>query len=129
MSDAVKAAAHPTRQEILRALEKEDLTTVELEESTGENRYHLYHHLSVLEEIGLVASRVVGKAKEFSLRKPKKPEVAYLEFRRDDREEKPKLEALLKVVGEIAEDQVPKLAKVTRVRLVLSYPWSPEEES
>jgi len=128
LSDAVKAAAHPTRQEILKALGKEDRTTVELEEITGENRYHLYHHLSVLEETGLVASRVVGKAKEFSLRKPRKPDVAYIELSREDREEKPKLEALLKVVGEIADDQVPDLEKVTRIRLMLSYPWSAEEE-
>ena len=47
-SEVVKAAAHPTRQGILKALEKDTRTTVELEEITGENRYHLYHHLQLL---------------------------------------------------------------------------------
>jgi DNA-binding transcriptional ArsR family regulator len=124
----VKAAAHPTRQGILKALEKDPRTTVELEAITGENRYHLYHHLSVLEEAGLVASRITGKAKEFSLRKPRKPEAVYLQLDRDDPREREKLESLLKVVGEITDGEIPKLGKVTRARLMLSYPWSPEEE-
>ena len=127
-NEVVKAAAHPTRQGILKALEKDPRTTVELEEITGENRYHLYHHLSVLEGAGLVASRVVGKAKEFSLRKPKKPEAVYLQLDRADPEEKDKLDTLLKVVAEITDEGIPNLQKVTRARLMLSYPWSPEEE-
>jgi DNA-binding transcriptional ArsR family regulator len=129
LSDVVKAAAHPTRQAILRALEKEPRTTVELEETTGENRYHLYHHLAVLEGAGLVRSQVVGKAKEFSLLQPKKPEAIYLELNRDDAEEREKLAALLEVVRSITGDRIPKLEKVTRARLMLSYPWSPEEEA
>jgi DNA-binding transcriptional ArsR family regulator len=128
MSDVVKAAAHPTRQAILKALEKESRTTVELEETTGENRYHLYHHLAVLEGAGMVRSKVVGKAKEFSLLQPKKPESVYLQLDGDDPEEKEKLAALLDVVRSITDDRIPQLEKVTRARLMLSYPWSPDEE-
>jgi DNA-binding transcriptional ArsR family regulator len=128
MSEVVKAAAHPTRQAILKALEKEPRTTVELEESTGENRYHLYHHLSVLEGAGMVTSRVTGKAKEYTLRTPDRPEAIYLELDAEDPDEKGKLETLLGVVREVADDRIPQLDKVTRVRLMLSYPWSVEEE-
>jgi DNA-binding transcriptional ArsR family regulator len=128
MSDVVKAAAHPTRQAILKALEKEPRTTVELEETTGENRYHLYHHLSVLEGAGMVGSKVVGKAKEFSLLQPKKPESVYLELDSADPEERDKLAALLDAVRSITDDRIPQLEKVTRARLMLSYPWSPDEE-
>jgi DNA-binding transcriptional ArsR family regulator len=128
LSDVVKAAAHPTRQAILRALEKEPRTTMELEETTGENRYHLYHHLAVLEGAGMVRSQVVGKAKEFSLLKPKKPESVYLELDGEDPAEKEKLAALLEVVRTITGDGVPKLDKVTRARVMLSYPWSPNED-
>lgn len=128
-SDVVKAAAHPTRQAILKALERGDQTTVELEKVTGENRYHLYHHLAVLEDTGLVASRVEGKAKRFSLKKPKKPEAVYLELDRADPEESQKLMSLLDAVKDITGDEVPKLKKVTRARLMLSYPWSEEEDS
>jgi mevalonate pyrophosphate decarboxylase len=42
--------------------------------------------------------------------------------------EKGKLETLLDVVREVADDRIPQLDKVTRVRLMLSYPWSVEEE-
>jgi DNA-binding transcriptional ArsR family regulator len=128
LSDVVKAAAHPTRQAILRALEKEPRTTMELEETTGENRYHLYHHLAVLEGAALVQSRIVGKAKEFSLLKPKKPEAAYLELDGNDPAERDKLAKLLDVVRSITDDRIPKLEKVTRARLMLSYPWSPNED-
>jgi DNA-binding transcriptional ArsR family regulator len=128
MSDVVKAAAHPTRQAILKALEKDPRTTMELEETTGENRYHLYHHLAVLEGAGLVSSKVVGKAKEFSLLQPRKPESVYLQLDGDDPEEREKLTALLDVVRSITDDRIPQLEKVTRARLMLSYPWSPEEE-
>ena len=127
-SEVVKAAVHPTRQGILKALEGEPRTTVQLEEITGENRYHLYHHLSVLEEAGLVASRIVGKAKEFSLLKTKKPEAVYLQLDGDDPAEREKLDTLLKAVRKVSEDRVPHLKKVTRARVMLSYPWSPEEE-
>jgi DNA-binding transcriptional ArsR family regulator len=127
-SEVVKAAAHPTRQGILKALEKDERTTVELEEITGENRYHLYHHLSVLEEAGLVASRIVGKTKEFSLRKTKKPGAVYLQLDGDDPKEKVKLRTLLNAVKKVTDDEIPHLDRVTRARVMLSYPWSPEEE-
>jgi DNA-binding transcriptional ArsR family regulator len=129
MSDVLKAAAHPTRQAVLRILEKSPHTTVELEKETGENRYHLYHHLSVLEAAGLIASRVTGKSKEFSLLKPKRPEAVYLELHAEDPHEGAKLKRLLEVVAVVAEGGIPHLDKVTRARLMLSYPWSPEEES
>jgi DNA-binding transcriptional ArsR family regulator len=113
---------------ILKALEKDPRTTVELEQITGENRYHLYHHLSVLEGAGLVASRILGKAKEFSLLKPSKPEAVYLQLDRADPQEKDKLEELLKTVSQVLDGRIPHLEKVTRARVMLSYPWSPEEE-
>ena len=128
MSDVVKAAAHPTRQAILRALDPAPRTTVELEEQLGENRYHLYHHLSVLESAGLLTSRMVGKSKEYSLLKPRRPEAVYYELDAADPEEKQKLVELIAVIGSISEGRIPHLEKVVRARLMLSYPWSPEEE-
>ena len=41
----IAAAAHPTRQTILKNLQENDaLTTIELQKLTGEDRYNLYHH-------------------------------------------------------------------------------------
>ncbi|MFQ5942326.1 MAG: helix-turn-helix domain-containing protein [Anaerolineales bacterium] len=55
MSPFIKAASHPTRQTILKKLQENDaLTTIELQELTGEDRYNLYHHLAKLQDAGLV---------------------------------------------------------------------------
>jgi len=133
VNDVVKAASHPTRQRILKALQKGKRTTVELEEITGENRYHLYHHLAVLEEANLVRSQLsgTGKTKEFELVKPKpgqKPDAAYVQVNRQDPEDKKKFDALLKVVRDVTDDQIPDVEKATGIRIMLSYPWSPSEE-
>jgi DNA-binding transcriptional ArsR family regulator len=128
MSEAVKAAAHPTRRDVLKALEKGARTTVELEEATGESRYHLYHHLAVLEEAGLVRSEIEGKAKVFTLLKTKKPDGVYLDFRREDPDEVHKFEVLREALEAVAGDEVPQLEKITRIRLMLSYPWSADED-
>ncbi len=51
----IKAASHPTRQTILKSLQENDaLTTIELQELTGEDRSNLYHHLAKLQDAGLV---------------------------------------------------------------------------
>jgi hypothetical protein len=101
---------------------------VPLEESNGESCYRLYHHLSVLEGAGMVTSRVTGKAKEYTLQRPDRPEAIYLELNADDPEEKGKLETLVGVVREVSEDRIPQLDKVTWARLMLSSPWSVEGE-
>jgi len=133
VSEAVKAASHPTRQKILKALQKGKRTTVELEKITGENRYHLYHHLAVLEESDLVRSRLseTGKSKEYELVKPKpgqRPDAAYVHVNRKDPEDKKKFKALLEAVREATDDEIPNVEKATGIRIVLSYPWSPSEE-
>jgi DNA-binding transcriptional ArsR family regulator len=127
-ADAIKAASHPTRQAILKRLQKGGCSTVELEKITGENRYNLYHHLSVLEQVGLVGSRLLGKVKEFFLKKQRKPETAFIQLERDDPEEKEQLDRLLDVVEELLPDEIPHLKKAKRARLILSFPWSNTEE-
>ena len=126
--DAIKAASHPTRQAILKHLQKGDSSTTELEDITGENRYNLYHHLSVLEDVGLVGSRLMGKIKEFFLKKPRKPETVFLQLERSDPEEEEQLDRLLQAVEELLPDEVPHLKKENRARLMLSYPRSDSED-
>ena len=128
-SIGVKAASHPTRQLILKALEESGRSTVDLEQITNENRYNLYHHLSVLEDAGLVASRIAdGKVKEFSLVQPERPETVYLQLDRSDPNERKQLDTLLTTLNGITKGKIPHLKKVTSARLMLSYPWSPDEE-
>ena len=66
--EVIKAAAHPTRQTILRFLKEREHSTIELERRTGENRYNLYHHLQKLQEVGLIGSRLSdSRAKRYFL--------------------------------------------------------------
>ena len=127
-ADAIKATSHPTRALILKALRDENRSTVELEELTGENRYNLYHHLDVLQQVGLVGFRIGNRTKEFHLKKPRRPDTAYLQLERDDPEDVEKLERMLHVLGETFGEQIPNLEKVTRMRIILSYPWSAEDK-
>lgn len=76
----------------------------------------------------MVTSRVTGKAREYTLQRPERPEAICLQLDADDPGEKGKLETLLSVVREVSEDRIPQFDKVTRARLMLSYPWSVEEE-
>ena len=127
-ANAIKAASHPTRALILKALRDENRSTVELEELTGENRYNLYHHLDVLQQVGLVGFRIENRTKEFHLKKPRRPDTAYLQLEREDPEDVEKLERMLHVLGETFAKQVPNLERVTRMRIILSYPWSAEDK-
>ncbi|UCE03655.1 MAG: helix-turn-helix transcriptional regulator [Candidatus Latescibacterota bacterium] len=126
-ADSVKAAAHPTRQVILKTLRLGESTTTELESVTGENRYNLYHHLSVLEQTGLVGSRIRERVKRFFLRKPRRPEATFLQLERDHPEERVRFEKLQRAIAEILGDEVPHVDKVSRLRVMLTYPWSDDE--
>jgi DNA-binding transcriptional ArsR family regulator len=127
-ADAIKATAHPTRALILKALRDRSRSTVELETMTGENRYNLYHHLDVLQQVGLVGFRMgESRMKEFHLRKPRRPDTAYLQLEREDPEDVAKLERIVAVLGEIFADEIPNRDKITRLRILMSYPWSVED--
>jgi hypothetical protein len=75
----------------------------------------------------MVTSRVTGKANEYTLQTPDRPEAIYVELDADDPEKKGKLKPLLGVVREVSDDRAPQLDTGTRVRLMLSYPWWVEE--
>lgn len=128
VSASMTATAHPTRELILRTLKEGPQTTLDLEKVTGENRYNLYHHLSVLEDVPLITSRIgEGRTKVFELYNPKKPEVAFMVLDSRDKEEAKTLKKIVKILdGETAED-IPHRSEIHRAKMVFYYPWSSEE--
>jgi DNA-binding transcriptional ArsR family regulator len=68
----ISSAAHPTRQAIIKCLEKGPRTTVELEKELRESRYNLYHHLKTLKDQGFIKEHIVGRMKVFELEKDRK---------------------------------------------------------
>ncbi len=125
ISQATKAAAHPVRTQILKALRQGERSTVDLEGLTGESRYNLYHHLNALEQVGLVGWKMRdNKTKLYFLRTPKKPEVAVLIFSEADIREKRRIfERMLDVLSEFEGEPIPYSDKISSVEICLNYSW------
>ena len=61
----VAALTHPTRQCAYQALsQRDEMSTVQLQEALNVDRYNLYHHLKRLVKVGLIENhRDVGRAR------------------------------------------------------------------
>lgn len=128
VSSSMSDTAHPTRELILRTLKEGPQSTLDLEKVTGENRYNLYHHLSVLEDVPLITSSIgEGRSKVFELCNPKRPEVAFIVLDNGDKEEAKALKKILKLLDEETAEGVPHRRDISRAKMVFYYPWSSEE--
>ena len=123
LSEAVKAASHPTRDLILRELKEGARSALELEDVTGESRYNLYHHLGVLEDVQLITASLVDnrKKKRYELSRPSKPEVSLLILDQHDTEE---TVTLKKVLGQLDSEDIPHADEIIRAKMIFYYPWS-----
>ena len=123
LKSAVKAASHPVRSKILKTLKAGSMSTPDLEEAVGENRYNLYHHLDVLIESDLINEIRSGKkSKYYQLNTPKKPNVAVFIFTEEDFIKdfttwNKMLDGLEKIEGE----KIPIRGKITQAEIHLSY--------
>ena len=61
----VAALTHPTRQGAYQALsQRDEMSTVQLQQALNVDRYNLYHHLKRLVKVGLIENhRDVGRAR------------------------------------------------------------------
>ena len=123
MENAVKAASHPIRNQILRNLKKGTLSTIDLEEMVGENRYNLYHHLEVLIRSNLICEDVSsGKMKRYRMNVPKKPEVGVLLFNQDDiKNNLSSWYNILDILEKIEGENIPIKNKIKEIEVHLKY--------
>ena len=118
----IKAAAHPTRQTILKSLRGQDLSTIELEALTGENRYNLYHHLAKLQDAGLIDHELNdGRAKRYSLNKDKRTRERLFQLERDLPEDRKYLEKVLALLAEAFGEALPDPEQVQDITFLLRY--------
>jgi DNA-binding transcriptional ArsR family regulator len=123
LKSAVKAASHPVRSKILKTLKAGAMSTPDLEEAVGENRYNLYHHLDVLIGSDLIHEIDSGKkSKYYQLNMPKKPNVAVFiftdeDFKKDFSTWNKMLDGLEKIEGE----RIPIRGKIIQAEIHLSY--------
>lgn len=128
LSSAMKATSHPTREVILRELKDGTRSTLELEEATGESRYNLYHHLSVLEDAQLVRYDISeGRTKVFELSNPNRPEVSFIVLDGQNPEEAKGLEKVVELLRTESPGGLPHSTDIHRAKMMFYYPWSSEE--
>jgi len=120
---ATKAATHPVRAQILKALKASDKSTVELESMTGEARYNLYHHLNALEQADFVGWKMRdNKTKLFHIKNPEKPEATVIVLDKNDiKSNKKSFKALLNVLSEIEGKDIPDFDKITNAEICFYY--------
>lgn len=117
----IKAAAHPTRQSILKSLQENDgLTTLELQELTGEDRYNLYHHLAKLQEAGLVDYELHdSRAKQYFLKADEDTVDRFLHLDSAEAQDVELISKLLELLAESSDVTLPDLADLESVSLIL----------
>ncbi len=118
-----KAATHPVRAQILKALKAGDKSTVDLESITGEARYNLYHHLNALEQAGFVGWKMRdNKTKLYHSKSPANPEATVLVFDKNDiKSNEKRFKALLNVLREIEGEDIQDVDKITDAEICLYY--------
>ena len=123
LKSAVKAASHPVRSKILKTLKAGSMSTPDLEEAVGENRYNLYHHLDVLIESDLINEIRSGKkSKYYQLNTPKKPNVAVFIFTEEDFiKDFSTWNKMLDGLEKIEGGKIPIRGKITQAEIHLSY--------
>jgi DNA-binding transcriptional ArsR family regulator len=120
--ESIKAAAHPTRQSLLRILKERDHSTIELERRTGESRYNLYHHLQKLQEVGLIGSRLSdGRAKTYFLADEGLTGEQFYQLDRTRVQDPRKLDQVLEALSEALGQEIPDPQLVKSVSVFVEY--------
>jgi DNA-binding transcriptional ArsR family regulator len=120
--ESIKAAAHPTRQTILRILKERDHSTIELERRSGESRYNLYHHLQKLQEVGLIGSRLSdGRAKTYFLADEGLTGEQFYQLDRTRVQDPRKLDQVLEALSEALGQEIPDPQQVKSLSVFLEY--------
>ena len=120
---ATKAAAHPVRAQILKALKESDKSTVELESITGEARYNLYHHLNALEQRNFISWEMKdNKTKLYCIKNRENPEEAVIILDENDiRDNREKFKLLINTLSEIQGEEITSYEKITNAEICLYY--------
>ena len=117
----IKAAAHPTRQTILKSLKEKALSTIELEKLTGENRYNLYHHLALLRDAGLIDYELEdSRAKRYFLKEEAETPEKFFQLERSDPEDAKAFVAVLDVLAKALGGSVPAPDEVESLSVLLT---------
>lgn len=117
-----KAAAHPVRANILKALKEGEQSTLDLESVTGENRYNLYHHLNILQDAGLIDHKIFENKKMYYSARPENPESFVAIIGEDEiSRHKKEIHKLIDAVNNMEQGPVPDPDRIERVEIYFNY--------
>jgi DNA-binding transcriptional ArsR family regulator len=121
-NEIIRAAAHPTRQLILKLLKDKELSTIELEVGTGENRYNLYHHLGVLTEAGLIEAELQdSRPKRYRLTRAGDPRETFFQLERAEVTNPGALDRVLESISAALGEPVSDPHEVQSLTIMLRY--------
>jgi len=123
LKNTVKAASHPVRNKILKALKGGAMSTPDLEEALNESRYNLYHHLDVLVNSNLIIEKKhSSKAKHYELTTEDKPGASVFIFTEDDfKKDYPTWNSLLNVLEILEGEKIPIRGKIVQAEIHLIF--------
>jgi DNA-binding transcriptional ArsR family regulator len=126
---ATKAAAHPVRSTILKALQESEKETVELESLTSESRYNLYYHLNALEKAGLIEWKMKdNKTKIYQVKSVEHPEVAVILINHEEIKGKRKeFDFLINALSNMEGQEIPFKESIVGAEICLYYAKGEED--
>jgi hypothetical protein len=126
IEDAIKAAAHPVRATIIKALHESEKATTDLESLTGESRHNLYYHLSALEKENIIEWKMRDNKKIYNI--PTRPILAVVLLPSDKIKEKPKdFDILIDALSALDGQEIPYRDKIVKAEICLNYSWADED--
>jgi DNA-binding transcriptional ArsR family regulator len=129
ISYATKAAAHPVRSTILKALQESEKATAELESLTSESRYNLYYHLNELEKAGLIEWRMRdNKTKIYHLKAVTRPKVAVILLGKEEiRSKQKEFDSLVDAISKAGGQEIPSRKDIVKAEICLYYNESEQQ--
>ena len=123
IESATKAAIHPVRSKILKALKEGEKSTLDLEEITGQARYNLYHHLNELERVGLIGWKIEdSRIKRYFLKTPENPVAAVVVLDENDiRKKRKDFNELVDLLSDIGGEEIPHPDRIARAEICFYY--------
>lgn len=129
ISHVTRAATHPVRSTILKALQESEKATAELETLTNESRYNLYYHLNELEKADLIEWKMRdNKTKIYRLKSLDRPKVAVVLIDYDDIRKKPReFNAVIDALSTMEVLEIPNKKNIVKVEICIYYATTLDE--
>ena len=125
LTKATKVALHPIRRKVLKLLKDgSSLSTIDIIDRLDlnkEDRYNLYHHLTILENFNLIKKDTklsIGKTQYYKINKPKNPIMMAYSYDEDEiKENKDEISTILDSLSKIENHKIGNKDKIKSIEI------------